>query len=79
MKVKQYWVARDRNGRLYLYDNCPTLVGCDYFLSYLGSLWDLPTELFPSLTFENSPKRVVFTSFGKKTFKVTLLDKEDCI
>ena len=53
------WIARDRNGGLYLYTCLPTLKCYDTVFdadhddyAYLGK------DLFPEVTFENSPQQV---------------------
>lgn len=52
------WIARDKDGLLYLYDNTPEKRS-EYFLPYAG-YDDMPLDngLFPEVTFENSPQEV---------------------
>ena len=54
----RFWIARDKDGLLYLYDNMPEKRS-EYFLSYTG-YDDMPLDsrLFPEVTFENSPREV---------------------
>ena len=52
------WIARDENGCLYLYNKPPRLERC-YFLPQKGyDFLQLDSELFPDVTFENSPQEV---------------------
>lgn len=52
------WIARDNNGRLFLYESKPIRY-LDEFASVRG-YWShrIDDDLFPEVTFENSPKRV---------------------
>lgn len=54
----RFWIARDKDGLLYLYDNTPEKRS-EYFLPYTG-YDDMPLDsrLFPEVTFENSPQEV---------------------
>ena len=54
------WIARDKDGMLYLYENEPKLAysNAHYFDVANGECYDLPIGLFPEVTFENSPKKV---------------------
>ena len=52
------WIARDENGCLYLYDNPPRLEN-SYFSPQRGyDSFLLDSELFPEVTFHNSPQEV---------------------
>ena len=53
------WIARDKDGMLYLYEDEPKLAysNAHYFDSANGC-YDLPISLFPEVTFENSPQEV---------------------
>lgn len=53
------WIARDKDGGLFMYSMFPVQID-DWFYSqpgdnFTGSICD---ELFPEITFENSPKEV---------------------
>ena len=52
------YVARNKNGSLYLYERCPRR-GESYFYAGSGS-WDKPLsrDTFPEVTWENSPVQV---------------------
>lgn len=54
----RFWLARDKDGSLNLYDNIPDKRS-EYFLSYAGYN-DIPLDerLFPEVTYENSPRQV---------------------
>ena len=52
------WIARDKEGQLYLYDNTPDKRS-EYFLPYAGyNDFCLDSRMFPEVTFENSPREV---------------------
>lgn len=52
------WIARDEIGCLYLYNKPPRLEN-SYFLPQKGyDCLSLDSELFPEITFENSPQEV---------------------
>lgn len=50
------WIARDKNGGLYLFLDKPKC-NYDYFDSLNGEM-SIPRQLFPEVTFENSPQQV---------------------
>lgn len=53
------WIARDKNGALALYTVKPTLCyNKQYEGTYDSQMIDLDEELFPEVTFENSPQQV---------------------
>lgn len=53
------WIARDKNGALALYTVKPTLwYNKQYEGTYDSQMIDLDEELFPEVTFENSPQQV---------------------
>lgn len=50
------WIARNKSGNLFMYSSRPEIV-CDGF--YFGSDQSLlDNNLFPEVTFENSPQEV---------------------
>ena len=52
------WIARDKNGELYLYDAIPEEHE-EYFVEHSGyRSFPLDDELFPEVTFENSPHKI---------------------
>jgi hypothetical protein len=51
------WIARDYNNGLYLYFDKPKCADEDYFYSLHGEML-IPHQLFPEVTFENSPQQV---------------------
>ena len=55
-----YWVARDRDGDLKLFDGEPLRLG-DFFVQRwsFDEVWELPEDLFRTVTWENSPKMVM--------------------
>lgn len=54
------WIARDKDGMLYLYENKPKIAysNANYFDDDNGVCYNLPIGLFPEVTFENSPQEV---------------------
>lgn len=53
----ELWIARDKNGGLYLHFDKPTTdYGKYYFTSTRAVV--IKRELFPEVTFENSPQKV---------------------
>lgn len=56
-----YWVARDKDGKLKLFDGEPIRLG-EFFVQKwsFDEVWSLPEDLFRTVTWENSPKMVLF-------------------
>lgn len=54
------WIARDKNNDLALYTVKPTLYSNSYFDSRSSStiVIEMDKDLFPEVTFENSPQQV---------------------
>ena len=53
------WIARNKNNTLALYTEEPTLYYNDYYEGpYKSQRIDLDENLFPEVTFENSPQMV---------------------
>lgn len=56
MKTK-YWIARDKNGELYLYDKEPSKK--EFAFSPTNGKWfRLDDNSHPEITFENSPQQI---------------------
>ena len=53
------WIARDSNGILCMYFSEPINRG-KYFSADDKDYFYLKPEMFPEVTFENSPKKVIF-------------------
>ena len=55
----ELWIARDKDGYLYMYDKKPIRMK-DYFEADDYSRYNalLLSSFFPEVTFENSPKKV---------------------
>ena len=52
------WIARDKDGTLYVSEEKPQLY-VDYFDTELGTFYsEIPSNLFPEVTFENSPQEI---------------------
>ena len=57
----ELWIARDKNGSLYLYDKKPLKhedFGFFESLDSNGYQFQISCKYFPEVTFENSPKQV---------------------
>jgi hypothetical protein len=53
------WIARDYNGELYLYTKKPKFGSdADKGFFYGDDWWEIDRNLFPEVTFENSPQEV---------------------
>ena len=55
-----FWIARDRNENLYLYRKKPDKI-CDSFVDKDEFALELHPDLFPEVTFENSPQEFQLT------------------
>lgn len=55
MKNRCY-IARDKNGSLYIYENKPSVKSDDIFTTETGMVCQIESSFFPEVTFENSPK-----------------------
>lgn len=57
--IMKLWIARDKNG-LFSYTKKPTFFeGLKEFGCMMGEeFWELPSNWFPEVTFENSPQEV---------------------
>ena len=53
------WIARDDSGSLWIYSSKPYMYGLEYMPQVDADLWKLPTEMYPEVTFENSPVELV--------------------
>ena len=58
--MKKLWIARDKDGDLYLYINKPELTEPFYddWDSIKGCFAQLNKNEFPEVTFENSPQQI---------------------
>lgn len=52
------WLARDRNCQIYMFKEKPEKKKDVYAITKDSYLTKLPRQLFPSVTWENSPKKV---------------------
>lgn len=55
------WIARDKNGNLAIFDDKPELDDNEWFNSrpFEGEYSCINKEMFPEITFENSPKQLI--------------------
>ena len=58
------WIARDKNSCLYLFDKPPKLENSYFFPQRGYDSFLLDSELFPEVTFENSPQEVELKLVG---------------
>ena len=56
--IMKLWIARDKNSCLYLFDKPPKLENSYFFPQRGYDSFLLDSELFPEVTFENSPQEV---------------------
>lgn len=54
------WISRDKDGSLYLWRNKPIKQYNENRFMYGGYIGELIQDLYPEITFENSPKRIEF-------------------
>lgn len=53
------YIARDQNGDLFLYPIKPDRYVTEYYVFFTGDdWWNIDSDLFPEVTFENSPMEV---------------------
>ena len=57
------WVARDEDGLIYLYIKKPYLVNHYFDTKYL--IGEIDKDLFPEVTFKNSPQEVELKLVGE--------------
>ena len=55
------WIARDKNGALAIFEDEPTLDDNEWFNSkpFVGEYSCINEQMFPEITFENSPKQLI--------------------
>lgn len=56
------WIARNSTGDLYLYDSKPECYGTYFMADDVTFVCCLPKEMYPDVTFENSPLKLVVKS-----------------
>ena len=56
--MKEMWIARDRTGILRIYDNEPKVDKRKQEIISIGGYYDININLFPQITFDNSPKKI---------------------
>ena len=54
----ELWIGRDRAGILKLYDNKPKVDKRKQEIMSIGGYYEININLFPEVTFENSPQKV---------------------
>ena len=54
--IMKLWIARDKDGLIYLYMKIPPLIGWYFDTKYLIS--EIDKTSFPEITFKNSPQEV---------------------
>ncbi len=54
--IMKLWIARDRDGLIYLYMKKPIIITHYFDTKYL--IGEIDETLFPEVTFENSPQEV---------------------
>lgn len=67
------WIARDKDGTLFLYDDVPVKRE-DYFIEQVGHKYlGIDASLFPEVTWENSPQKI--NTKLVKNFKEVFIEK----
>lgn len=61
--IMKLWIARDEDGDLFLYNQKPSILKTgvdpwDCFQAPNKEFLSIPNELFPEVTFENSPQEI---------------------
>ena len=56
--MEEMWIARDRTGILRIYDNEPKVDKRKQEILSIGGYYDININLFPQITFDNSPKKI---------------------
>lgn len=56
--MAEKWIARDRAGILRMYDNKPKVDKRKQEIIFIGFYYDIDINLFPDVTFDNSPKKI---------------------
>lgn len=56
--IMKLWIARDKNGELWLYDTKPIKDEIFFDVETFAMRMELKPTLFPEVTFENSPQEV---------------------
>lgn len=62
---ESWWVARDKDGEVFIYNSEPIRLESEFRLdgdSFLGHCAVLHNRLFPEITWENSPKKIIMVS-----------------
>jgi hypothetical protein len=54
------WIARDKNGNLFLYEEKPYLIEDRYFSDDVTKCHFVAKTAFKNITFENSPQQINF-------------------
>lgn len=53
------WIARDMSGSLWIYSDKPVQDATLFFPQIGAELWKIPSDMYPEVTFENSPIELV--------------------
>lgn len=58
MEKIEMWMARDRSGILRIYDNEPKVDKRKQEIISIGAYYEIDSNSFPQITFDNSPKKI---------------------
>lgn len=53
------WIARDNDGHLFLYETKPERCSENFAPINGYGYWSIDDDLFPEVTFENSPREII--------------------
>ena len=57
--MKSIWIARDKDGSLYLYEGKPYRKGYVWMYRYEHEPYEIDNDWFPEITWENEPIELV--------------------
>ncbi len=62
--TKSLWIARDKDGELYLYYSKPERGESEWYATNEnGEVFDIPSEYFSTITWEDEPREIVLGIF----------------
>lgn len=78
----ELWIARDKDGELYLYNKKPSRQEENFCIFHIdgGDCCKIPDEYYPSVTWENSPKKMTIElAEPKRELKNTAISTEESV
>ena len=62
LQIMELYIARDKDGSLWVYDTEPQRQDDDFRVNYHGQQMFIDCSMFPEVTWENSPQRLTIAS-----------------